>query len=150
MPKLGKCRNTGMPSNSHGLVNSTLSRGTALASLERNEIRGLTNRITVAWNRRGWAESLRSGHDREGERHASENHALVHGAWANGSRCAKVIPLLVKRGHEVTAVQVPLTSLADDRAIQPELQRRMASRMGAKTVARAHAGPAQRHRRPAR
>ena len=39
---------------------------------------------------------------------------LVHGAWADGSCWSKVTPLLLKRGFEVTAVQLPLTSLADD------------------------------------
>lgn len=39
---------------------------------------------------------------------------LVHGAFADGSGWNKVIPLLQAKGHEVIAVQNPLTSLADD------------------------------------
>lgn len=39
---------------------------------------------------------------------------LVHGAFADGSSWSRVIPLLQKRGYRVTAVQLPLTSLADD------------------------------------
>lgn len=39
---------------------------------------------------------------------------LVHGAFADGSGWQKVIPLLEKDGYRVTAVQNPLTSLADD------------------------------------
>ena len=39
---------------------------------------------------------------------------LVHGEWADGSSWSKVIPLLQKNGLHVTAVQLPLTSLADD------------------------------------
>ncbi len=39
---------------------------------------------------------------------------LVHGAWADGSSWAKVIPLLEQKGFHVTAVQNPLTSFADD------------------------------------
>lgn len=39
---------------------------------------------------------------------------LVHGAFADGSSWAKVIPLLEKDGYYVTAVQIPLTSYADD------------------------------------
>lgn len=39
---------------------------------------------------------------------------LVHGAWADGSSWSKVIPLLEGRGFHVTAVQLPLTSIADD------------------------------------
>ena len=38
---------------------------------------------------------------------------LVHGAWADGSSWAEVIPLLQAAGLKVTAVQNPLTSLAD-------------------------------------
>jgi pimeloyl-ACP methyl ester carboxylesterase len=44
------------------------------------------------------------------------NVVLVHGAWADGSTWSKVIPLLDKR-FEVTAVQIPLTSLEDDIAV---------------------------------
>lgn len=39
---------------------------------------------------------------------------LVHGAWADGSSWSKVIPLLKADGIHVLAVQLPLTSLADD------------------------------------
>src|SRR6201988_3724134 len=39
---------------------------------------------------------------------------LVHGAWADGSSWAKVIPLLEKAGLNAVAVQNPPTSLADD------------------------------------
>ena len=39
---------------------------------------------------------------------------LVHGAFADGSGWNKVIGLLEKQGFAVTAVQNPLTSLADD------------------------------------
>jgi pimeloyl-ACP methyl ester carboxylesterase len=39
---------------------------------------------------------------------------LVHGAWADGSAWSKLIPLLERRGFHVTAVQLPLTSVADD------------------------------------
>lgn len=43
-----------------------------------------------------------------------KNIVLVHGAWADGSSWAKIIPLLEKRGLHVVAVQNPLSSLADD------------------------------------
>jgi pimeloyl-ACP methyl ester carboxylesterase len=39
---------------------------------------------------------------------------LVHGAFADASSWAKVIPILEKDGYFVTAVQIPLTSLPDD------------------------------------
>jgi pimeloyl-ACP methyl ester carboxylesterase len=43
-----------------------------------------------------------------------KNVVLVHGAFADGSSWSKVIPILESRGFHVTAVQNPLTSLADD------------------------------------
>jgi len=42
------------------------------------------------------------------------NIVLVHGAFADGSSYAKVIPLLQAQGYRVTAVQNPLSSLAED------------------------------------
>ena len=42
------------------------------------------------------------------------NIALVHGAWADGSSWGSVIPMLLERGHTVTAVQLPLTSFGED------------------------------------
>jgi pimeloyl-ACP methyl ester carboxylesterase len=39
---------------------------------------------------------------------------LIHGAWADGSSWSKVIPLLEAKGLRVVAVQIPLTSFADD------------------------------------
>lgn len=45
---------------------------------------------------------------------AVHNIVLVHGAFADGSSWSKVIPLLTAKGYRVTAVQNPLTSLADD------------------------------------
>jgi pimeloyl-ACP methyl ester carboxylesterase len=42
------------------------------------------------------------------------NVILVHGAWADGSSWSRVIPLLEASGLNVTAVQLPLTSLTDD------------------------------------
>jgi len=42
------------------------------------------------------------------------NIVLVHGAWADGSSWSKVIPLLEEKGLHVDAVQLPLTTQADD------------------------------------
>jgi pimeloyl-ACP methyl ester carboxylesterase len=39
---------------------------------------------------------------------------LVHGAWADGSSWNRVIPILQAKGLQVIAVQLPLTSVADD------------------------------------
>src|ERR1700737_365181 len=46
----------------------------------------------------------------------ARNVVLVHGAWADGSSWEKVIPILQAAGLHVTAVQNPLTSLADSDA----------------------------------
>jgi pimeloyl-ACP methyl ester carboxylesterase len=46
-----------------------------------------------------------------------KNIVLVHGAWADGSSWSGVIPLLEADGYHVVAVQLPLTSLADDDAV---------------------------------
>src|SRR5271154_3210878 len=42
---------------------------------------------------------------------------LVHGAFADATSWAKLIPLLEKDGYFVTAVQIPLTSLPEDVAV---------------------------------
>src|SRR5258707_14877293 len=39
---------------------------------------------------------------------------LVYGAFADASSWNKVIPILERDGYMVTAVQIPLSSLADD------------------------------------
>src|SRR5438552_7507358 len=39
---------------------------------------------------------------------------LVHGAFADASSWSKVIPIFEHDGYSVMAVQIPLTSLADD------------------------------------
>ena len=43
----------------------------------------------------------------------ARNVVLIHGAWADGSSWAGVIPRLQAAGLKVAAVQNPLTSLAD-------------------------------------
>lgn len=45
------------------------------------------------------------------------NVLLVHGAFADASSWNQVVSLLQKEGHNVLAVQLPLTSLADDVAV---------------------------------
>jgi pimeloyl-ACP methyl ester carboxylesterase len=45
---------------------------------------------------------------------AAKNVVLVHGLYADGSSWSDVIPYLQRAGLNVTAVQNPLTSLADD------------------------------------
>ena len=43
-----------------------------------------------------------------------KNVLLVHGAWEDGTSWYKVIPMLEAKGLHVVAVQIPLTSFADD------------------------------------
>lgn len=43
-----------------------------------------------------------------------QNVVLVHGAFADGSSWARVITILQAKGYNVTAVQLPLSGLADD------------------------------------
>jgi pimeloyl-ACP methyl ester carboxylesterase len=49
-----------------------------------------------------------------GSGHPKANVLLVHGAWVDGSSWNQVTAILQQRGHTVVAVQLPLTSLADD------------------------------------
>lgn len=62
------------------------------------------------------------------------NIVLVHGAWCDGSSWSRVIPLLQDAGHDVTAVQMPLSSLADDIAAT----RRVLERIAGPTVLVGH------------
>jgi pimeloyl-ACP methyl ester carboxylesterase len=55
--------------------------------------------------------------DRSARQPSGINVLLVHGAFADASSWSKVIPLLQREGHNVLAVQLPLTSLSDDVAI---------------------------------
>lgn len=63
------------------------------------------------------AQMPSSNNTRETNMSQNINIVLVHGAWADGSSWSKVIPLLQEKGYNVTAVQIPLTSLADDAAV---------------------------------
>lgn len=63
-----------------------------------------------------------------------KNVVLVHGAWADGSSWAEVVARLQASGLSVTAVQNPLTSLADSVAAT----RRALARQDGPTVLAAH------------
>jgi pimeloyl-ACP methyl ester carboxylesterase len=69
-------------------------------------IRGLG--VTIA------ATSIAASATSVGAQTAQPTIVLVHGAFADGSSWAKVIPILQAKGYNVTAVQNPLTSFADD------------------------------------
>ena len=62
----------------------------------------------------GCASRPQPPQDTGGDQDVVKNIVLVHGAFADGSSWAKTIPILESRGFRVTAVQNPLTSLADD------------------------------------
>jgi pimeloyl-ACP methyl ester carboxylesterase len=62
----------------------------------------------------GVASSLLAGASEAQVGPRARNVVLVHGAYADGSSWSEVIPLLQRAGLNVTAVQNPLTSLADD------------------------------------
>lgn len=64
----------------------------------------------------------------------ARNVVLVHGLYADASSWSEVIPLLQKAGLHVTAVQNPLTSLADD----TEATRRILALQDGPTVLVAH------------
>jgi pimeloyl-ACP methyl ester carboxylesterase len=65
---------------------------------------------------------------------AAANVVLVHGAFADGSSWSRVIPLLEAQGFSVTAVQIPLTSLAEDVATT----RRILAKQPGRTVLVGH------------
>jgi pimeloyl-ACP methyl ester carboxylesterase len=58
------------------------------------------------------------------------NVVLVHGAWADGSSWSGVIEALHARGHQVDAVQLPMTSLGAD----IDTTRRAIEKIGATVV----------------
>jgi pimeloyl-ACP methyl ester carboxylesterase len=62
----------------------------------------------------GAAAVFSSATDAQSQQPPVKTIVLVHGAFADGSSWAKVIPILEKRGFHVVAVQNPLTSLSDD------------------------------------
>src|SRR6202045_3583958 len=72
-------------------------------------------RLVIALTVAAFAATL-SGFDARAQTGApteARNVVLVHGAWADGSSWAAVIPYLQAAGLKVTAVQNPLTSLED-------------------------------------
>jgi pimeloyl-ACP methyl ester carboxylesterase len=81
---------------------TVLTGSAALAGLAAVQASGLASAAQAAPVGAG------SGH------HPRANVLLVHGAWVDGSSWSRVIPILQRRGYNVVAVQLPLTSLAED------------------------------------
>ena len=69
---------------------------------------------TVLAGSLGVATVLSGPADAQSPQARVKNIVLVHGAFADGTSWAKVIPILEARGFHVVAVQNPLTSLSDD------------------------------------
>src|SRR5499433_3629814 len=69
---------------------------------------------TVLAGSLGVATVLSGPADAQSQQLTVKNIVLVHGAFADGTCWAKVIPILEARGFHVVAVQNPLTSLSDD------------------------------------
>jgi len=79
------------------------------------------------------AESLQQGI----QRHASGagiNVLLVHGALVDASSWSQVIQLLQSRGFNVLAVQIPLTSVADDVAVTNDALAYLSSNFSGPTI----------------
>src|ERR1700721_967137 len=74
--------------------------------LNRRLLTGLLSAIAVA--------SVIPGIVRARDTPVAQNVVLVHGLYADGSSWIDVIPYLQRAGLKATAVQNPLTSLADD------------------------------------
>lgn len=68
--------------------------------------------------------TLASAHAVASAAPAVRNIVLVHGAFADGSSWSPIIVRLQRMGYHVTAVQNPLTSLADDVAATENVLRR--------------------------
>jgi pimeloyl-ACP methyl ester carboxylesterase len=77
-----------------------------------NTFRGLSTAVVAIALLVATAETGASQH--KNPNRGVTNIVLVHGAWADGSSWSKVIPLLEAKGLHVDAVQLPLTSQADD------------------------------------
>src|SRR6266508_2683938 len=67
--------------------------------------------------------------------HPKANVLLVHGAWVDGSSWSRVIAILQQHGHNVLAVQLPLTSLPEDVAWTRHV---LAERLAGPTVLAGH------------
>ena len=83
----------------------------------------------------GLGSAAEAASTRTGKGHPKANVLLVHGAWVDGSSWDAVIPILQRHGHTVIAVQLPLTSLADDVAWTRHV---LAERLDGPTVLAGH------------
>ena len=83
----------------------------------------------------GLADPLQAAPAASSKGRTPANVLLVHGAWADGSSWRRVIPILQQRGHNVVAVQLPLTSLAEDVAWTRHV---LADRLQGPTVLASH------------
>jgi hypothetical protein len=80
----------------------------SLSTLEASVVRWFTGLLAIA------VMSVLFGVVQAQDIPVAKNVVLVHGLYADGSSWIDVIPYLQRAGLKVTAVQNPLTSLADD------------------------------------
>ena len=73
--------------------------------------------LTAGFHSVGYAQQNPESASDNSRHGGVKNIVLVHGAWADGSSWSGVIPLLEAEGYHVIAVQLPLTSLAEDDAV---------------------------------
>lgn len=73
--------------------------------------------LTAGFHSVGYAQQNPESASDNSRHGGVKNIVLVHGAWADGSSWSGVIPLLEAEGDHVIAVQLPLTSLAEDDAV---------------------------------
>ena len=72
--------------------------------------------LTAGFHSVGYAQQTPESAPADSRHGGVKNIVLVHGAWADGSSWSGVIPLLEKDGYHVIAVQLPLSTLAEDDA----------------------------------
>jgi pimeloyl-ACP methyl ester carboxylesterase len=108
------CQRAGHPADTNvQYIRPTLSAVIALVlstPARRTRVNTFTTWIAAA----GLAVTFVAGHAAAAPAEPVKNVVLVHGAFADGSSWAKVIKILQAKGYNVTAVQIPLSSFADD------------------------------------
>src|SRR5258708_13135729 len=113
--------------------------GSACACRARGAGLAMSSRMTQARSKRARDDRC-TGSATEGVAMSElPNVVLVHGAWADGSSWSAVIRALQAKGYNVTAPQLPETSLADDVA----RVRHVLTRQSGPTIVPRHSSAAQ-------
>lgn len=77
-------------------------------------VRGMTQSLYIALLLLTCSALSAQNVSKQNEAHRVRNVVLVHGAWADGSGWKGVYDILVKDGYNVSIVQEPETSFAED------------------------------------